>query len=281
MDSNVQPLAAVLTVGLLLFTGCQPKTEEPSQESPSEHGEHAADAHGGAASMLMVRTDPPSPRANEETDLNLMVHGADGTMVKDFEVTHEKLAHLIIVREGLDEFAHLHPDVDADGNMTVAHTFPVAGKYRMYLDHKPVGKPQAMAQAAVEVAGDAPKPAPLTVTVPGHIRGDGLNADVTMTAGSEAKSHTVQFAVQDEQAAAVSDLQPYLGAMGHLVVLSADGLQYVHAHPLDETATDGNVRFEVHFPGPGLYKAWGQFQHDGKVFTIPAVIEITSEGHPS
>ena len=62
--------------------------------------------------------------------------------------------------------------------------------------------------------------------------------------------------------------------MGHLVVLSADGAQYVHAHPLTEKSPDGKVEFEVHFPGPGIYKAWGQFQRDGKVVTIPAVVKI-------
>ena len=67
--------------------------------------------------------------------------------------------------------------------------------------------------------------------------------------------------------------------MGHLVVLSADGTKYVHAHPLTAQASTGTVEFEVHFPEPGTYKVWGQFQRGGKVFTIPAVIGIEAGSH--
>jgi hypothetical protein len=261
---------------VVIAAGCSPATTENNQQT---HGEHDSHAGGEATSVLMIRSDPAKPAAGEQTQLSLMIHGADGAMLKDFDVTHEKLAHLIVVREGLDEFAHLHPDVNADGNMSVTYTFPVPGTYRFYLDHKPTGKPAATAQTTIQVAGEAPHAPPLSVTVPGTNRGDGLDADVEIEADQDGKSYRLTFAVKDDQSSAVTDLQPYLGAMGHLVVLSADGEQYVHAHPLDDSAPDGNVGFEVHFPGPGIYKAWGQFQRGGKVFTIPAVVEIVAANH--
>ena len=85
---------------------------------------------------------------------------------------------------------------------------------------------------------------------------------------------TVRFHLVDADGKAVADLQPYLGAMGHLVIISADGREYVHAHPLSEakTAPDGAVEFAAHFPKSGIYKAWGQFQRDGSVFTVPFVL---------
>jgi hypothetical protein len=48
---------------------------------------------------------------------------------------------------------------------------------------------------------------------------------------------------------------------------------------LTEKAPDGKVEFEAHFPGPGIYKAWGQFQRDDKVFMIPAVVKIETADH--
>lgn len=44
-------------------------------------------------------------------------------------------------------------------------------------------------------------------------------------------------------------------------------------------APDGKVEFEVHFPGPGTYKGWGQFQRGDHVFTIPAVVKVGAGAH--
>ncbi len=71
---------------------------------------------------------------------------------------------------------------------------------------------------------------------------------------------TIRFEISDPAGTPVTDLQTYMGAMGHLVVLSQDGKQYVHAHPADDKKAMSNVvAFNAHFPQAGLYKGWGQF----------------------
>jgi len=62
--------------------------------------------------------------------------------------------------------------------------------------------------------------------------------------------------------------------MGHLVIIRAEGGEYIHAHPSSDRKAEGEVSFEAHFTGPGLYKAWGQFQRAGRVLTIPGVLEL-------
>ena len=273
-------LVTIVLVGGVV-SGCSSQSK-PTVKSPDDHGEHANGSAMGAeqGAQLILSSMPEPPRAGEPAELRIMLHDASGQMLKEFEPIHTKLAHLIIVREGLDEFAHLHPTVDESGNMTATHTFPSGGSYLVFLDHKPAGEPPATAQATLIVEGESPPAPALTPNVPGTIEGDGLQAKVSMRA-SRDKAHIVSFQLQDASGEAVTDLHPYLGAMGHLVVLSADGRQYVHAHPLTETAPDGNVEFEVHFPGPGIYKGWGQFQRAGKVATVPAVMHVEGEApHP-
>jgi hypothetical protein len=85
---------------------------------------------------------------------------------------------------------------------------------------------------------------------------------------------TFSFAVLDPAGKPVTDLEPYLGAMGHLVLISADGKEYVHVHPHEKPATEGKVEFEASFPKAGLYKGWGQFQRGGKVHVVPFVVKI-------
>ena len=67
-----------------------------------------------------------------------------------------------------------------------------------------------------------------------------------------------------------------MGAMGHLVVLSSDGKEYVHAHPADDKPTKGSnvVAFQAHFMKEGLYKGWGQFRWRDEVRVVPFVVKV-------
>lgn len=97
----------------------------------AEHGEQSA-----AAAPLMVITQPATPVPNAETSMQLEIMDAAGALVKDVTMLHDKLVHLIVVRDGLDHFAHLHPDVAADGCLSTIFAFP-AGRYRLYADFQP------------------------------------------------------------------------------------------------------------------------------------------------
>lgn len=274
-------LASFLAAGVVWVLGCNSSSVPPGGaadhhgDQQHTHDEHAG--HEGAAAQLIVSADPSPSQIGKATKLRLMVHEASGKMVKEFEVTHEKLAHLIVVRRGLDEFAHLHPAVDSQGNLDVEYVFPAGGEYLLFLDYQPKGGSPATATTTLQVAGDSPAAPTLVANVPGQVKSDGLRAAVSLQKTTNGTAAV--FEIEDEQGQAVPDLQPYLGAMGHLVVISADGKQYVHAHPLTEKPGTAEVKFEVHFPGPGLYKMWGQFQRDDKVITFPAVVRVDAAAH--
>jgi hypothetical protein len=274
------PWAAL--VGCTAERGSPPADADHSHLSGGEAHDHDhADPHteyGVLRGVLMVQTEPKDVQAGVPVTLEMMIHGADGAMVEDFEVIHEKKFHLIIVREGLDEFAHVHPDLEASGKFVIRHTFPKAGTYRLYVDHKPAGQPQATAVGAVEVRGDSSPAEKLSPNAPGRVQGDGLAADVSVEAAVPGAT-VIAFQVFEGDEP-VADLEPYLGAMGHLVVIGAAGQEYVHAHPTEvaQSAPDGRVSFGAQFLKPGIYKGWGQFQRNGLVYTIPFVIEIGTGG---
>lgn len=253
-----------------LSHGDHTKTD-PAKKTPDQHGGRAG---GQVESMLLVRTEPVRVKAGEPAKLNLMIHDATGAMIQDFETVHEKKLHLVIVRDGLDRFAHIHPEIDQDGNITATFTFPTAGKYRLYADHKPTGKDPTVAIAEVNVAGTPPARPELVPDTPGRVKGDELGADITMEKAQAGETARIAFALFDAAGKPVADLQPYLGAMGHLVVLSADGKQYVHSHPLEVKSSGGTVAFEAHFPHPGIYKGWGQFRRYDTVHDVPFVVKI-------
>lgn len=72
----------------------------------------------------------------------------------------------------------------------------------------------------------------------------------------------------------ITNLEPYLGAIGYVVILSADAEKYIHNHPLEEIATGPDAKFGTSFPSGGIYKLWGQFKNQGKVFVVPFVVNV-------
>lgn len=260
---------------LLFLIGCSSKHEGHDTKGKPGDDPHVAHDMKHGVSKLMIQTDPAQVSAGKPTTLKLMIHGADGETVKTFEVVHDQKIHLIVVRDGLDQFAHIHPEVEAAGNATVTYTFPTGGNYWLYADHKPTGKEQATAMAQVKVAGDAPAIPVLTPNVPGEIPADGLRAKVAVENASGGGEATITFDLTDAAGKPVEDLQPYMGAMGHLVVLSSDGKEYIHAHPAEaKPGTSSRLVFQAHIMKPGLYKGWGQFRRMDTVRVVPFVFKV-------
>jgi hypothetical protein len=98
----------------VILVGCNREGSHPADHKKPGGDEHAE--HSGDHSMLMLQTEPSPVEVGKPTKLKLMIHDASGAMVKNFDVVHENKVHLIIVRDGLDQFAHVHPAVDATGN---------------------------------------------------------------------------------------------------------------------------------------------------------------------
>jgi hypothetical protein len=257
-----------------LAAGCEHRHEHATDNHEHQSTAHADHHDPGPSAMLMVKVTPPNAGPREPADLKLMIHDPHGAMVKDFDVVHEKKVHLIIARDGLDFFAHIHPDIDADGILTTRFSFPIAGNYRLYADYKPAGGQQTVAVGEFTVRGDAPEAPPLTPDAPSKVKGDSLDADVSIDNAKAGESAIVTFKLMDTSDKPVADLQPYLGAMGHLVILSADGKQYVHAHPSEENSATDTVVFKAHFPEPGIYKAWGEFRRGDRVHAVPFVVKV-------
>ena len=82
--------------------------------------------------------------------------------VRDFEVTHEKRMHLIVVRRDGRGFQHLHPTLGADGTWSAPITLADAGAYRVFADFQRDGEPHTLAaDLTVDGAADyAPFPRP-------------------------------------------------------------------------------------------------------------------------
>lgn len=191
----------------------------------------------------------------------------DQKTVEKFEVMHEKLFHLFLVSEDLGYFAHEHPEYEPGGVFRFDTKFPQGGAYRVVTDFFPEGGTPQMNASTLFVAGAAPKKKPLAAGLAPQT-GKNLRAElVTEPAEPLAGFKTLLFFTLSGEGGKPLQLEPYLGAWGHMLAASEDLIDMVHTHPF---IADGGpkVQFNMIFPREGMYRVWVQFQNAGVVNTV-------------
>lgn len=253
--------------------GTDPHAGGTTEDATAAHAHAEATAEGAAAVpaglqisqdgyTLVPLTTVLTP--GKETDFRFAVTGPGGAPVTAYQVKHEKKLHFIVVSRDLGGFWHLHPEQDGDGVWSVRLTLPAAGAYRAFADFAPEGGPDLTLGADLLVPGTyTPRPLPpasRTATVDGYAVT--LSGDLTPSRASR-----LVFTVSKD-GEPVDDLQPYLGAYGHLVAIRAGDLAYLHVHPEDGPGTGASgVTFAASAPSGGEYRLFLDFKHEGTVRT--------------
>ncbi|WP_440088349.1 hypothetical protein [Streptosporangium sp. LJ11] len=202
------------------------------------------------------------------TDFRFSVIGPDGKPVTAYRTEHGKRLHLIVVSRDLGSFQHLHPELTGDGVWSVKLTLPEAGTYRAFADFAPEGGRGLTLGVDLQAPGaQEPEALPATsrtATVDGYT----VTLDGDLTPGASSRL-TLKVGKDGHP---VADLQPYLGAYGHLVALRAGDLAYLHVHPDGEpgdgkTPPGPRITFYAEVPSRGDYRLFLDFQHEGTVRT--------------
>ncbi|MFI6633737.1 hypothetical protein ACIBI7_33090 [Nonomuraea fuscirosea] len=204
----------------------------------------------------------------EPADFRFAVTGPDGRPVTGYEVEHDKKLHLIVASRDLGNFQHVHPELGSDGVWSVRLTLPEAGPYRAFADFVPAGGSGLTLGADLTAAGDY-RPGKLPEqTRTTKVDGYEVTLDGELTPGQSSKL-TLKVSKDGKP---VTDLQPYLGAYGHLVALRARDLAYLHVHPDGEpgdgrTQAGPEIVFYAEVPSTGDYRLFLDFQHGDEVRT--------------
>lgn len=238
---------------------------------------------------LSVTVEGPSPiKPGEPTTLTVTVRDEEtGEPIEDLVRTHQVWMHLILTRADLGTFAHIHPEpTGTPGVFAVAAEFPTGGDYTAHIEFRQQGQmTDVLATLPLQVAGTAPAPvgvpaADVRTQVEEGVRVD-LHGDAVLVDESD-----LHFEFSDATTGEpVTDLQPYLGAAGHVAVISADGARFSHRHAetLDDqgrpvlavpgTQFGPDLGLHVRFEEPGAYRLFAQFRlANERVITLPFVV---------
>jgi len=253
-------------------------------------------APGSSPYRVALETTPRDVKPGEAVRLRFVItHPATGDLVKDLGIVHDMPFHLFIVSDDLAYYDHIHPTQEADGAFVIETALPKSGEYHLFCDFLPVGGvPQVVHQHLTTAGFEPPRPKPpprltpdtvLTKTV------DGIRFSLTLEPPRVAAGKATAFIyhlVDDRTGAPVTDLQPYLGAWGHTLILSDDVERYLHCHPtqmipmgVDRSGLFGgpDVSFNATILRPGVHRLWSQFMRGGKVTTVSFTIDVAALGY--
>ncbi|HVS82588.1 MAG TPA: heavy metal-binding domain-containing protein [Pyrinomonadaceae bacterium] len=240
---------------------------------------------------VKLATTPAVVKPGEKFRLSFLIsHPKTGELVKEFNIVHDVPFHLFVVSQDLTYFAHLHPQQQADGSFTIETMVPEAGSYIIYCDVFPVGgMPQVVHHSLITAGFDVDLFSSQAQLVPDKILTktlEGVRFELTLNPAEPVggRPANLKYHLTDEKTGEpVKDLQPYLGAWGHTLILSEDASDYIHSHPT-QTIPDGvdrtkiyggsDVSFDAFFPRPGRYRVWSQFQRQGQLITVAFTIRV-------
>ncbi|WP_435748254.1 hypothetical protein [Microbacterium sp. PMB16] len=247
----------------------------------------AAPALAGALKGLAISIDgyvlsPVQAPAvvGEEGTLSFQIQDAEGEPVTEYTTAHAKDLHLIVARSDGSRFQHVHPVLDeSTGTWSLPWAWTDAGTYRVFADFTPADGEGITLSRIVQVAGDF-TPVATEASKVDEVDGFTVSLDGDVVAGS-ASELTITISRDGEP---VTELEPYLGAFGHLVALREGDLAFLHVHAEGDEPKAGDtagpeIVFFAEAPTAGRYLLYLDFQVDGVVRTAEFVVDAAHGGH--
>jgi hypothetical protein len=234
----------------------QENHEQETHTSDHEHGDHQGE---DTESQIKAEVN----YVNDSLAVKLV--DDKGNLFDDLEMNHEKLLHLIIVDEHLDQFYHVHPEKTKSGTFEL-DTDLSDGTYKAFVDIKP-NKLSYQVEPILLTIGENGDDHSHHALQPDQMltkKIDEYEVSLNMNGQKVNEPITLTFELDE------SYLEPYLGAMGHVVILNEEATEFIHVHPVN----DNEPIFETQFSQAGTYKIWAEFKQNGVVRAFPFVVEI-------
>jgi len=198
---------------------------------------------------------------------------------------------------------HIHPEEQADGTWTIDVTLPKAGYYKVLSDFLPSGGATQLIARPIVTAGYTGDLAKDSAVLVPDVSPKKVVDDITATVSYDPPTfvaglygHLIFNLTDTATGRPITDLQTYLGAFGHTLIMSEDMRDYVHTHPLDILASGDDdsmpqfvippgadleklrggptVTFDGLMPKPGRYRAWTQFRRNNTLHTFTTTFEV-------
>lgn len=214
----------------------------------------------------------------QETSFTLKLT-RDGTPVSQdaLEERHTQKIHLLVVDQSLGDYHHVHPVAGKDaGSYIFSFTPRTPHDYVVYADIKLVGNGAQMIPVRLKgtspCAGDCTDRSAAARASTGGITGKVVFADEVIKAGTPVNA---EVTLTGEDGKPLADLEPVMGAYGHIVGFYEGLTDVAHMHPMGTEPTKESdrgaspLKFMLHPDHPGYLKYFVQIRRDGKDVFLP------------
>jgi hypothetical protein len=218
------------------------------------------------------------------------IRDSHNAIVKDFLSEHEKLLHFVVLRKDLQYFQHLHPQYNQKtGEFSQLISFPTDGPYVLYADFIPKETNSSEVIMTNVTIGDIKKYLDQPVISDGQLKKEvgPYMVKFFLTPVKNEKVKGLYYSIYVEKSGSpVVDLQPYLGALAHSILINTQTFEYVHTHAVDSEHMDGMnmgsdpstkgpwINFQTAVPRAGTYKIFTEFEQQGIVTVADFTISL-------
>jgi len=217
-------------------------------------------------------------KPEQKFDYKFQIQDDQGKPLTNFEISHEKIMHVLLIKKDRSLFFHLHPEFDEQtGTFTLKDLeIPESGSYRLFADFKDGNIKDESAKAVavfedIQIGTDTTKPQAVSTKEMAKTFGSYdvimLSQPEIVSAGTNTK---LSFLISDNRknGTPVKDLQPYLGSYGHAVIFDSDlNLIHTHSNSRPAEAANGVVEFEFTPNSAGNFAVFAQFQIGSQLIT--------------
>ncbi|MCC6599167.1 MAG: hypothetical protein IT223_00670 [Crocinitomicaceae bacterium] len=205
------------------------------------------------------------------------------------DAVHGEKIHIISVSNDLAFFDHVHPEYQADGSYKLevkssiesaklpkggsSTHFASGGDYILFADYRPTGTDGRVEKLPLHITGKEAAPKKWTKeslrTASGNMTIELKPEGGTFFSGEEL--HVEGKLAYNGKPLSASELDDYLEAKAHMVVIAVSDKEFVHVHPdVDNNFLD--LHFQVSHPG--FYRGWVQVKYKGELYTFDFVMDV-------
>ncbi|MDE1153432.1 MAG: hypothetical protein PW788_12920 [Micavibrio sp.] len=256
----------------------EPDVRPAHLQEPASPSEHEAEE---APHTDLIATITPDAKLQKGKPAKLVLHlkDAEGKPVASdqLELRHTQRIHLLVVDQSLKDYHHLHPKAGkVAGDYEFSFTPATAHNYRVFADVQKTGGNAEMVPALLNGAAPCKKKC-----IPQDIAADATEAGITAHITFDQPAYKVgtpvhgEVTLQDKNGAPLKDLEPVMGAYGHIVGFYDDFNTTAHMHPLGAEPKKADDRgaspltFMLHPARAGYLKYYVQVRRGDKDVFLP------------
>ncbi|MBI2654077.1 hypothetical protein HYX02_04665 [Candidatus Woesearchaeota archaeon] len=185
--------------------------------------------------------------------------------VSNLEVIHDKIMHIVLVRDDLKHFDHVHPKMVESGGFAVPYEFLASGLYRIWIDFTIDGM-QHIVDFDINVPGDVESEEKNLL--------DGIKVNfLTPNEIFADKEIELKFEIFDKNNKPVPITEKFLAADAHLISIDKSLEEFEHNHD-EKFDKDNKISFIHAFEKAGKHKIWIQFSVGGRTKTANSDVAV-------